>query len=270
VALVTGASSGIGAELARSLAARGHDLLLVARRRDRLEALAMELAATGVDARPIACDLTDRESRERLAGGVAERRQRVSVLCNCAGAGVPGHVSHVPTDDLPDLVRLNVEAPVDLCCRFVPAMVQHGRGAVLTVCSLSSFAPLPSMATYAATKAAALSFTEALHVELRPHGVAVTALCPGFVRTEFTEVAGLAEAAATAPRWIFGDPRDVADHGLRALDRNRRVTVPSVRYRASAAALRVVPHAVLMPVLDRWTPFRRGGLIAAAGPPSTR
>jgi short-subunit dehydrogenase len=111
------------------------------------------------------------------------------------------------------------------------------------------------MATYAATKAAALRFSEALHTEVRPHGVAVTAVCPGFVRTPFIDVAGLTEAAARAPSWIFEAPSDVAEHALHALDRNRRVAVHSLLYRSAAVAVRTLPNALVLGALDRWSPF---------------
>jgi short-subunit dehydrogenase len=136
---------------------------------------------------------------------------------------------------------------------------------VLNVGSLSGFAPLPAMAVYAASKAAILSFTEALHTEVRPSGVAVTALCPGFVRTEFVDVAGLTAAAARTPPWVFQDAGDIAAAGLRALERNRRVVVPSVLYRVVAAGLRMAPDGALATAFDAWSPFRRGGAIAEAG-----
>ena len=262
VALVTGASSGIGAELAGALARRGHDVVLVARRADRLDALAARLSDGGVDVRVHACDLTDPDARDRLAAALVDRDRVVSVLCNAAGFGVPGHFAAAPGYDQIRLLRLNVEAMVDLCRRCVPAMVARGYGAVLNVCSLSSFVPWPGMATYGASKAAALSFSQALHTEVRPDGVAVTAICPGFVRTEFIEVAGLTAAAAQAPTWIYEKPREIAEHGLRALARNRRVAVHSVMDGSAALALRVLPHRVPMTVLDRWSPFRRGGPVA--------
>jgi short-subunit dehydrogenase len=262
VALVTGASSGIGADLARGLARRGHGIALVARRADRLDAVAGEISRAGGTAWPFACDLTDAAAREDLEAELTRRGLSVSVLCNNAGAGAPGHFHRVPVAGQLDQVRLHVEALVDLCGRFVPAMVAGRQGAVLNVCSLSSLIPWPAMATYAATKAAALRFSEALHTELRPHGVAVTAVCPGFVRTEYIAVAGLAQAAAQAPAWIFEEPRDVAEHALHALDRNRRVAVHSLLYRTSAAAVRALPNAVVLAALDRWSPFRRDGPVA--------
>jgi short-subunit dehydrogenase len=260
--VITGASSGIGAEIARSLARRGHDVVLVARRRDRLDSLARELSGAGASATALVCDLAEPDQRADLAAELGRRGRRVSVLCNSAGVGIPGHVAGLPVAALVHQLRLNTEAMVDLCGRFVPAMVERRRGAVLNVCSLSSVVPWPSLATYAASKAAALSFTEALHTEVRPDGVAVTAMCPGFVRTDFIAVAGLTDAAARAPRWVFDDPAAVAEHGVRAVQRNRRVAVHSVTYRVATAGLRAVPNGAVLLALDRWSPFRRGGAIA--------
>lgn len=265
VALVTGASSGIGAELARGLAARGHDVVLVARRTERLTHLARELTGAGVAAEVVPCDLTDPAARRQLVAAVTALGVEVDVLCNNAGSGRPGHFAVADREPQLDMLRLNVEALVDLCGRFLPGMVDSGRGAILNVGSISGFAPLPAMAVYAASKAALLSFTQALHTEVRPSGVAVTALCPGFVRTGFIEAAGLTTAAAATPAWVFQDARDVAAAGLRALDHNRRVVVPSMLYRAVAAGLRMTPDGALATVFDAWSPFRRGGAIAEAG-----
>ncbi|MBM7809056.1 short-subunit dehydrogenase [Geodermatophilus bullaregiensis] len=126
---------------------------------------------------------------------------------------------------------------------------------MLTVCSVSGVVPMPRMATYAASKAALLSFTEALHAECRPHGVAVTALCPGTVPTEFMDLAGLGAAIDQVPAWALDDARRVAERGLDALARNRRVVVPSAPYRASALPLRLLPHGVLFGLLRRGSPF---------------
>ncbi|SDD47171.1 hypothetical protein SAMN05660690_4296 [Geodermatophilus telluris] len=254
-ALVTGASSGIGAELAAALAARGCDVVLVARRRDRLDALARRLSGLGVRAHALPCDLTDEAARRELPAAVADLGLEVSILCNGAGVGAAGDFVTVPEEHRTAVLRLNVEATVDLCGRFVPPMVRRGSGAVLTVCSLLSFLPMPRMATYAASKAALLSFTEALHAELRPHGVAVTALCPGTVPTEFMDLAGLGPQVGRMPAWALDDARRVAERGLDALARNRRVVVPSALYRASAASARVLPHAALLGLLRRGSPF---------------
>ncbi|MGY1712013.1 SDR family NAD(P)-dependent oxidoreductase [Geodermatophilus sp. SYSU D00758] len=264
-ALVTGASSGLGAELARALARRGHDLVLVARRRDRLEELAAGLAADGVRCAVLPRDLTDAGAREGLPGEVAAHGVEVTVLVNCAGAATAGEFAGVPVPRQVAHLRLDLEAAVDLCGRFVPGMVAAGRGGVLDVCSLLSVVPMPRMAVHAAAKAALLSFSEALHAELRPAGVAVTALCPGTVRTEFMERAGLGEAVGQLPAWALDDGRRVAERGLRALDEGRRVVVPSPLYRLSVAALRTAPHGPLVGALARRSPFP-----ARVGPVSER
>jgi hypothetical protein len=257
-ALVTGASSGIGAELATALADRGHDVVLVARRRDRLEALARRLARPGVRVHALTCDLADEEARRRLPGAVADLGLEVSILCNSAGVGAAGDVVTVPAERQVALLRVDLEATVDLCGRFVPGMVRRGSGAVLNVCSLFSVVPMPRMAAYAASKAALLSFTEALHAELRPRGVAVTALCPGTVPTEFMDLAGLGAAVEQVPAWALDDARRVAERGLEALARNRRVVVPSALYRSAALSLRLLPHGLLFSVLRRRSPFPDG------------
>src|SRR4051812_35464799 len=189
--LVTGASSGIGVEIARELARRGLGVTLAARREDRLRELAAELEASGVRAEVVGCDVSDHDSRKRLAAELEARGLTVDVLVNNAGFSTSGPFVQSDPDKEEALVRTNIEAVVALCSLFVPAMSQRGRGAVLNVASTASFQPIPMQASYAASKAFVLSFTESLHAELRGSGVAVTALCPGPVKTEFTEVADL-------------------------------------------------------------------------------
>jgi short-subunit dehydrogenase len=276
---VTGASSGLGAELTRSLAARGHDLVLVARRRDRLDALARSLSGHGVQVHAVSCDLTEPDARKSLAAAVAELGLDISVLCNNAGAAIAGEFVAYRAERQVAVLRLNLEATVDLCGYFVPPMVRRGSGAVLNVGSLFSWAPAPRLATYAASKAAVYAFTEALHTELRPHGVAVTALCPGTMPTEFMTHAGLAEALRRMPSSALDDPRAVAEHGIRALERNRRVTLPSARDRSTVAVLRRLPHRATLGLLHRWPLLPHGGDgdvpdgngdTAAAGMPTRR
>jgi short-subunit dehydrogenase len=258
-ALVTGASSGLGSELARSLAARGHNLVLVARRRDRLDTLARALAGPGVQVHVVDCDLTEPGAGRSLAAAVAERGLEISVLCNNAGAAIAGEFAAYRAERQVAVLRLDLEAVVDLCGHFVPLMVRRGSGAVLNVGSLFSWAPAPRLATYAASKAAVLSFTEALHTELRPYGVAVTALCPGTMPTEFMEHAGLAKALRSMPSPALDDPRVVAERGIWALERNRRVLLPSARDRSTAAVLRRLPHQVTLALLHRWPLLPHGG-----------
>jgi uncharacterized protein len=189
--LVTGASSGIGADIARALAARGHGVTLVARRTERLEALAGELRARdGIRVETLGCDLGDAEARKRLSAEIEERGLEVEVLVNNAGFGTGGRFDRLDAKRELDMVRVNVEAVVDLCGRYVPEIVGRGRGAVLNVASTAAFQPLPRQATYAASKAFVLTFTDGLHQDLAGTGVTATTLCPGPVKTEFWHKAG--------------------------------------------------------------------------------
>src|ERR671915_456174 len=198
--LVTGASSGIGADVARSLARRGQGLTLVARRAERLDELAGELRSEhGVRVEVLECDLGDARSRERMLAELAELAVNVEVLVNNAGYGSGGRFHELDAEREVEMVRLNVEAVVALCARFVPEMVRRGRGGVLNVASMAAFQPLPRQATYSASKAFVLSFTEALSADLAGTGVTATSLCPGPVPTEFGEVASIDENLLNIP-----------------------------------------------------------------------
>jgi hypothetical protein len=251
-ALITGASAGIGAQIARELAGRGHDLVLVARRKDRLTELAQRLTAEyGVRAETISCDLGKAASRGRLKGRITTLGLDVEILVNNAGfaTGGPFHESD-PEREL-EQVRLDVEAVVALASAFVPGMVAHRRGAVLNVASTAGMQPMPYSAGYAAAKAYVLSFSEALHFELRPQGVTVTALAPGPVSTEFWEVAGWKaggqsfERAVPGAAWVTAQEAALA--GVQGLEAGRRVVVPGLPIRAAMLASRYIPHAVKLP-----------------------
>ena len=191
-ALVTGASSGIGAAIAAELAARGHAVTLVARREERLRTLATELTAEhGTEAAGIACDLAHPAERDRLAGLLQSTGRAIEILVNNAGFGSRGRFATNDRARMVEMVRVNVEAVVDLTSRFLPGMAERGRGAVINVASMAAFQPLPGSATYAASKSFVLSFSEAIRTEQRGSGVTVTAVCPGPVRTEFTAAAGM-------------------------------------------------------------------------------
>ncbi|MHB1585221.1 MAG: SDR family NAD(P)-dependent oxidoreductase, partial [Acidimicrobiales bacterium] len=242
--LVTGASSGIGAEIAGLLAARGHGVTLVARRRERLEAVAGELAGRhGVRAEVITCDLADADARTALVGGLDERRLVVDVLVNNAGFGTAGPVAAADRRRELELVRTDVEAVVDLCTLLVGGMVARGRGAVLNVASTAAYQPIPGQAAYAAAKAFVLSYTEALRAEVRRKGVTVTALCPGPVATEFNQVAGVSddEAAAALPRVLWVSAAAVARAAVDGLERDRAVVVPGLANRLGAVAGHLAP-----------------------------
>jgi short-subunit dehydrogenase len=255
-ALVTGASSGIGAAIARELARRGHAVVLVARRKDRLEAVAAELIGEhSVRAETLGCDLTKPASRQRLAGRVAALGLEIDVLVNNAGfaTGGPFHLSD-PAREM-DQLRVLVEAPLALCSQFVPAMVRRGSGAVLNVASTAGMQPLPYSAGYSAAKAYMLTFSEALHHELKGSGVTVTALAPGPVATDFWEIAGWEvgsgqtfESAVPKPVWVSAE--QVAQAGVKGLADGHRVVVPGLPMRTAMLAAQHVPHALKLPVLE--------------------
>jgi hypothetical protein len=255
-AVVTGASSGIGAALAHSLAQRGHCLTLVARRRERLEQLAGEL----VDAHKnrvevIARDLGEPAERDALAADIEALGLTVEVLCNNAGFGSARPFVKLERERELEMLRLNCEAVVDLCARYVPPMAERGRGAVLNVASTAAFQPLPGQSTYAATKALVLSFTEALHQELSHSGVAVTALCPGPVKTEFSDVAGIKDLST--PDFVWATAEDVAEDGVKGLERNRRVVVSGAINGIGAVVGRHAPRGLFLRAASRFYPVGR-------------
>jgi uncharacterized protein len=261
-ALVTGASAGIGSAIARELAARGHGLVLVARRKERLVALAGELAEQhGVRVETIACDLAKAAPRARLPARIADFGLDVEILVNNAGfaTGGPFHESD-PEREL-EQVRVLVEAVVALTSAFLPAMVERGRGAILNVASTAGMQPMPYSAGYSAAKAYALTFSEAIHQEVHGHGVTVTALCPGPVETDFWQIADWKvntgqsfERAVPRPARISAE--EAARAGVRGMDAGDRVVVPGLPVRAAMLAARYVPNAVKLPAIE-WM-MRRG------------
>ena len=251
--LVTGASAGIGRELARLAARDSRALVIVARRRERLVALQEELAATqpAVEVLPWACDLADaRERRALVAGLAAKGLGSVDHLINNAGAGDTGPFVGMDRARLQAQLELDVTAVHDLLLAFVPGMAERGYGRVLNVASTAAFQPLPWMATYAATKAFVLHLSEALSVELRRHGVIVTCLCPGRTATEFFDagVGGLDLPFAKTPT---GDARAVAEAGYRGMLEGRRLVVPTARDRILAWAARAMPRPPVLAMAAR-------------------
>lgn len=243
--LVTGASSGIGEAIARALGPARGTLLLTARSEDRLAALAADLRAAGAHAHVFAHDLGAPGAADTLADRIAAAGFRVDVLVNNAGYGTIGPFEAANEDDVAGVVRLNAEALTVLARRFAPSMGPGG--GILNVASTAAFQPLPYFAVYAATKAYVLSFSEALHAELKPRGVHVTCLCPGPTKTAFGVRAGM------APAFFRGGQTSerVAAVGLRALARNRRVAVSGAGNAVGAFFGRIAP---------------RGPLLAAMGP----
>ena len=250
-ALVTGASSGIGAAIADSLARRGHGLTLVARREDRLTELAAELGERhGVRAGVMSCDLSDAGARDALAAKLAEGGLDVEILVNNAGFGYAGDFVDAGRERQVEMMRVNCEAVVDLCGRYLPAMVERGRGAAINVASTAAFQPLPGSSTYSAGKAFVLNFTEALHQELKGTGVTVTALCPGPVRTEFVDAAGI-ERADSAPEFVWMSAEDVAEEAVKAAEAGKRAVVPGRLNYAGSVLGRHSPRKFVLPLSRR-------------------
>jgi uncharacterized protein len=249
--LVTGASSGIGAEIARELARRGHGVTLMARREDRLRELVDEL---DVRAEVVACDVSDEAARARAVREIEERGLTVEVLVNNAGFGSAGRFQRADRHTEISMVRTNVEAVVDLCGAYVPAMAERGRGAVLNVASTASFQPLPRQATYAASKAFVLSFTEALSADLNGTGVTATALCPGPVPTEFVETAGISPDLREGPKIVYKDPDEVARTAVEGMAKGRRLVVPGLANKLGTVAGHYMPRSVALPLLDKFWP----------------
>jgi len=239
VALVTGASTGIGEEFARQLAARGNDLVLVARDHARLDALAEELAeARGAHAEVLASDLTN---DEQLAA-VEERARNVDVLVNNAGYGSFGNFYELDLAVEVREVELNVLALMRLTHAAAGAMAARGNGAILNVSSLAGFQPGPMNATYSATKAFVTSFTEAVHEEMKGTGVSVSVLCPGFTHTEFQERANA--PASSVPGFMWQNAPEVASAGLDGLARNKAIIIPGSVNKVLGAFSNMTPDAV--------------------------
>jgi uncharacterized protein len=256
-ALVTGASAGIGSEIAKLLAGRGYTLVLVARRKDRLTALADELKDQhGVRVETIAADLSKPTPRSKIAGRLEELGLEVEILINNAGFATGGPFHEADPERELEQVRVLVEAPVALTSAFLPAMVARGRGAILNVASTAGMQPMPYSAGYSAAKAYMLTFSEALHQEARGHGVTVTALAPGPVETDFWQIAGWETSSGKSfERAVPGtliSPVQAARAGVDGLERGERVVVPGLPIRAAMLASRYIPHALKLPAMERF------------------
>jgi short-subunit dehydrogenase len=244
VTLITGASAGLGAEFARACAARGEGLVLVARRRDRLEALAAGLGGAEI----VALDLAERGAPERLVAEVAARGLEVSTLINNAGFGLSGRFAELPLERQTEMIDLNVRALTELCRLVLPPMLGRRSGAILNIASTAAFQAGPNMAVYYASKAYVLSFTEALHQELKASGIKVTALCPGPTRTEFFAVAGAADGRLAR---MATDPVAVVRAGLDGLASNKAIVIPGAMNKTTAFSNRLLPRALMRRIVAR-------------------
>jgi len=250
-ALVTGASSGIGASCARLLAAGGTDLVVVARRRDRLDDVAARLADEHkVNVEVLAADLTDPLACAAVEARLADSARPVELLVNNAGFGAAGLFAGLPVRRAESQIKLNVVALVRLAHAVLPVMLERGHGGILNVSSMAGFVLSPGSATYAATKAFVTSFSESLHAEVRGRGVHVTALCPGFTRTEFHAASDAAGSGISGFAWLDSD--DVARAGLRGVAAGRALCIPGAQYKAAAQLARIAPRALVRGAAERF------------------
>lgn len=257
-ALVTGASSGIGRELAKLLAADRHDLVLVARSAGTLEELGGELSsAHGVTVRALAYDLSDREAPGNLFREIEREGLSIDVLVNNAGFGVYGPFSRTDLGEELRMIQVNVSAVTELAKRSLRAMLQRRRGAILNVASTAAFQPGPLMAVYYATKAYVLSFSEALADELQGSGVTVTALCPGPTRTRFQEKAGLEKTRLFTSPLVF-DAASVARAGYVGMRKGKRVVIPGWGNKVLVQAVRLTPRRMVTAIARRIQESRGG------------
>jgi short-subunit dehydrogenase len=248
VVLITGASAGIGVELAREFARHGHALALIARREERLNALADEIAATGAT-RPlvIAADLSAPDAVNRIADALTAAGAEPQFIVNNAGFGLVGRAEDRDRGEQLAMIDLNIRALTELSLRFVDSLSRHC-GGLLNVGSMAGFLPGPGMAVYYASKAYVLSLSEALHQELAPRGIRVTVLCPGPVPTEFADRAGIKESLA--PSLLVQDAPRVARDGYRGLMAGRRVVVPGFFNNLVRVLLPFVPYRLLLAMVS--------------------
>lgn len=249
ITLITGASSGIGAALARIFAEQGHELVLVARREGRLAALAQEIAAHGFTRPTVLCvDLERRDAAAHIAAELKARGLEPANVVNNAGFGLVGPAVSLSRDEELAMIDVNIRALTELSLAFVDSIARH-RGGILNVASVAAFAPGPGMAVYFASKAYVLSFSEALHRELKRRGVKVTVLCPGPVPTEFQARAGIRNDKARSVLSLSAER--VARIGYRGFMRGKRVVVAGLTNQIAVLLMRVTPNALILAITDQ-------------------
>ncbi len=248
VALVTGASAGIGAAFARDLAARGYDLVLTARRADRQQALASELsAAHGTCCTVLVADLDRPEAPDALVAELNSRGLAVEVLVNNAGYGVPGYLLDQPWARHRDFMQIMVSAPIQLSQLLLPGMLERGRGGIVNVASVAGLIPGSAGHTlYAAAKAFLIKFSQSLALEYRGRGVNTCAVCPGFTWSEFHDVNGSRPLMDKLPAWMWLQPERVAHEGIDALLAGRVVQVSGLVYKAIHLMTKLLPERLLL------------------------
>ena len=250
-ALITGASSGIGATFARTLAARGTPLVLVARREDRLRALCSELE-TLAPCQYLVADLADPEAPARLVAELDARGVQVGMLVNNAGYGLPGKFVAQPWDEHARFLQVMVSAVCELTHRLLPAMQSRGHGRIINIASLAALVPGSAGHTlYAASKAFMVRFTESLALENRDRGVHATVLCPGFTYSEFHDITGTREQVSRMPAWMWMDAQAVVDAGLAAVERGQVLCIPGRANRAIRWMMKTLPDRTALALVQK-------------------
>lgn len=247
-AVITGASSGLGAEFARQLAARGMDLVLVARDRDALDVVAAAVRRRGVEVEVLQADLLVPQQRERVVRRLEDTEHPIDLLVNNAGFGLSLSFETTPVQDEVDHLELHAEVPLRLTRAVLPGMLARGSGRIINVASVAALVP---RGTYGAAKAWLVSFSRWANVRYGPQGVSVTALCPGFVHTNFHERLGLPPGQEGVPRGMWLRAPEVVSAGLRDAARGRSVSIPSLRYKALVALSRLLPDRVVVAAAAR-------------------
>lgn len=258
--LITGASAGIGAEFARLYAERGYDLALTARRVDRLETLAEEVSAKwGATCLIIGADLADRSAPEAILAQVAAQGRHVDALVNNAGYGLQGHYLASTWQQHEDFMQVLVQAPLELSHRLLPAMQARRFGRIINVASLAGHVPASAGATlYGASKAFLIKFSQALNLENQKTGVHISALCPGFTRSEFHDVNGMREAISKLPDFMWLSAREVVEIGFDGVEANRAIVVSGKVNKAIAAIAKLVPDGLALALMkSQMSKFRR-------------
>lgn len=251
--LITGASAGIGAAFARELAARGHNLVLTARRLDRLQSLADELMrAHAVRVETIACDLAAPDAVAKLVAEIARRGLHIDYLVNNAGYGVPGYFLSQPWSTQADFMQVLMRAPTELCHRLLPAMRERGFGRIINVASLAGHVPgSAGQSLYAGAKAYLIKLSQTLHLEYRGDGIHTCALCPGFTYSEFHDVTGSRQMMEELPRWMWMDAAKVASQGVDAVERGEAVYINGRINRLIKTLFKLMPDRLALRLIAR-------------------
>ncbi len=252
-ALVTGASAGIGMEFARILARRGFNLVITARRAERLQHLAAELKShSGVSVRVLPADLAHMDGTRHLADALEHEQIAIDMLINNAGFGIAGRYRDVPWERHSEFIQLMLTGPCELTRHLLPGMTRRGYGRIINVSSVAGLIPGAASSTlYGATKAFLISFTQSLHSEQRGTGVYVSALCPGYTYTEFHDVSGTRERMNRMPKFMWLDATRVVQDGYSAVMRNQPICVPGLQYKAIVSFTRLLPMRVAHRLVSR-------------------